>query len=260
MKFHVISIFPELVLQTLQWGVIGRALQKQIFSVETINPRTYTHNVHKTVDDTPFGGGDGMIMMYEPLAQSIEAVPHFDQMPKIFMSPTGIPLTESLVKKWSSEKEMIILSGRYGGVDQRVLHKYNFTSISVGDYVVSGGELPAGLLIDAIVRKLPGVLGNTESPAADSFANNGLFEAPAFTKPRENVGGLVPDILLSGDHKKIAEFRENIGLALTLQWRPDLVKNISEHDKKKLKKYLLTLDTSTLQLMGIQSEFVEGLS
>lgn len=259
MKFHVITVFPELVMQTLQWGVVGRALEKKTFSVDVINPRSFTTNVHKSVDDTPFGGGDGMIMLYEPLAQSVESIPHFQNQLKVFMSPTGHKLDEKLVQKFSQEKEMIILSGRYGGVDQRVLHKYNFMPVSVGDYVVSGGELPASLMIDAIVRKLPGVLGNADSSQADSFANNGLFEAPSFTKPRENSGGKVPDVLVGGDHKKIVEFRENIGLALTLLWRPDLVPPVEDKDLKKLKTYLLSFDFPTLELLGLNRSFVERL-
>ncbi|MBY0316872.1 MAG: tRNA (guanosine(37)-N1)-methyltransferase TrmD [Bdellovibrionales bacterium] len=259
MKFNIITVMPELMMQTLQWGVVGRALEKNIFSVNVINPRQFTSNVHKTIDDTPFGGGDGMIMLYEPLAQAVESVEGFEKIPKYFMSPTGKKLDEKWVQDISNQKEIIILSGRYGGVDQRLLHKYNFISISIGDYVVSGGELPAGILIDAVARKLPGVLGNSESSSSDSFSKNGMFEAPSFTKPRENAGGKVPDVLTGGDHRKIIEFREQVGLALTLKWRPDLVPTLSKNDIQRLKNYLSTYDAETLQLLGLDREFVERL-
>ena len=259
MKFNIITVMPELMMQTLQWGVVGRALEKNIFSVQVINPRQFTTNVHKTIDDTPFGGGDGMIMLYEPLAQSVESIEGFKSIPKYFMSPTGRKLDENLVQEISQQSEVILLSGRYGGVDQRLLHHYNFIPISIGDYVVSGGELPAGILVDAVVRKLPGVLGNAESSSSDSFSKNGMFEAPSFTKPRENAGGKVPEVLTGGDHKKILEFREHVGLALTLKWRPDLVPPLSPNDFQKLKSYLSTFDQQTLQLLGLDRDFVERL-
>jgi tRNA (guanine37-N1)-methyltransferase len=256
MKFSVITAFPQLVQEALRWGVIGRALEKNLFALDLINPRDFTSDVHKTIDDRPFGGGDGMVMLYEPLAQALESKPEISTSRKIYLSPAGRKLSESVVNELAQESHLTLLCGRYGGVDQRLLNSYQFENISVGDYVVSGGELPALLLMDAVVRKQPGVLGNEASAKADSFAHGPFFEAPLFTRPAQNKAGAVPAILLSGDHKKIDEFRLWIGQALTLQARPEVAADI---DIKQLVNYLKKIPHLELQTMGLGESFLKQL-
>lgn len=257
MNFFVITAFPQMIQDGLQWGVIGRAREKGLFSLTTINPRDFSTDVHKSIDDRPFGGGDGMVMLYEPIEKAIQSV-NATSARKVYLSPTGKLLNESMVKDFSNETDILLLSGRYGGVDQRILNHYDFESISVGDYVVSGGELPALILMDAILRKKTGVLGNNESASSDSFASSPFFEAPLFTRPRENEAGKVPDILLSGDHKKIAEFRKYVGMALTLQTRPDLIKadGIAKV-LSEIQKYLSPISREDLKTMGLQDSFLQ---
>jgi len=257
MNFHVITLFPELINEPLKWGIIGRALEKKVFSVATVNPRDFTTDVHKTVDDRPFGGGDGMVMLFEPLAKALESIPEYKTKKKIYLSPTGKLLNESLVRELGGSQDFILLSGRYGGIDQRFLNQYEFEAVSIGDYVVSGGELPALILMDALLRKVDGVLGNNRSAGSDSFASDPHFEAPLFTRPSENAAGKVPAVLMSGDHKKIDEFRRLVGLALTIQNRPGLVE-ISEGDKKKLKKLLTETSPEDLKILGLSKDFSLG--
>lgn len=258
MNFSVITVFPEMIVDALKWGVVGKALEKKIFSLNVINPRDFTKDVHKTVDDRPFGGGDGMVMLFEPLAQSCDSVAGFASARKIFLSPAGKLLNEDLVQELSKESHIVILSGRYGGVDQRVISHYGFECISAGDYVLSGGEVPALALIDAVVRKLPGTLGHNESASNDSLAGGAGLEAPLFTRPRENTGGKVPDILLSGDHKKMEEYRRNIGRLLTLQNRPELfAAPLTDAETKALKSYINVQPREELLLCGLTSEFLE---
>lgn len=268
--FSIITAFPQMIEQAMAWGVIGKAREggsnkNPVYDLKTINPRDFTADVHKTIDDRPFGGGDGMVMLYEPLSKCVESIENHKTAKKIYMSPVGKLLNEKLVNELVKEENLIILCGRYGGVDQRLLNQYEFENVSVGDYVVSGGEVPALILMDAMIRKIPGVLGNLESPEADSFAGGKFFEAPLFTRPRALTleaskanAADVPAVLLSGDHKKINEWREKIGLALTLKNRSDLV-TLSEKDRADLKKYLSKLNDNELELVGLSAEFVRGL-
>jgi tRNA (guanine37-N1)-methyltransferase len=254
-NFNFITVFPQMVTEALAWGVIGRAQDKGIYTVKTVNPRDFTTDVHKTIDDRPFGGGDGMVMLYEPLAKAMESISGSEKMKKIYLSPSGRKLDESLLKVLSGYSDFIFLSGRYGGVDQRFLNQYEFMPVSIGDYVVSGGELPALILMDALLRKKPGVLGNEESSSQDSFANSPYLEAPLFTRPRENIAGPVPEILLSGDHKKIDEFRSLVGMALTMQNRPDLIE-VNDRDKQNLKKFLQKIKAEYLKTLGFTNDFL----
>jgi tRNA (guanine37-N1)-methyltransferase len=258
MNFHVISLFPEMLADALKWGVVGRAREKGLFNVDFVDPRKFTSDVHKTVDDRPFGGGDGMVMLFEPLSKAIESIPNQQSKKKIYLSPTGRLLNESLVQELSGHGDFILLSGRYGGVDQRLLNHYEFEAVSVGDYVVSGGELPALILMDALLRKVSGVLGNSQSSAEDSFARYPHFEAPQFTRPSEIPAGKVPATLMSGDHKKIEEFRRLVGLGLTLQNRPGLVQ-ISEDDKKKLAKFFAGITAEDLKTLGFTEDFLRRI-
>lgn len=252
MKFSVLTTFPQLISEAIRWGVVGRALEKNLFQIHSLNPRDFTEDIHKSVDDRPFGGGDGMVLLYEPLAKAMESE-NLKNTRRIYLSPTGKRLNEELVQELSQETHVTLLCGRYGGVDQRFLQQYQFESVSVGDYVVSGGELPALLLIDAVVRKIPGTLGHQDSAQEDSFAQGPFFEAPLFTRPRHNEAGEVPDFLLSGDHKKIAEIRRVIGQTLTLQSRPEteLLLDWTSH-----KKILLQIPKKDLFLMGFHKDFL----
>lgn len=262
MRFHIITLMPELIEQSLQYGVIGRALEKKLFSIQIINPRDFTTNVHKTVDDIPFGGGDGMVLMFEPLAKAVESIANFARARKIYMSPSGVLMRESWVQNFSQEmhhsqaQEIIILCGRYGGVDQRLLNYYNFESLSIGDYVVSGGEWPAMIFIDALMRKQPGVLGNQQSAGDDSFVEDGLLECPSFTRPRSLQAGNAPEILTSGDHKKIREFRRAISLAITMQKRPELVSEELKKTWPQTREYVFQLPESVRHALGVDEKFL----
>ena len=227
MRFDVISLFPEMFDAITKYGITSRALTQKIYVLNVINPRDFTQDNHKTVDDRPYGGGPGMVMLAEPLAKAIEAAkqnqaglgvkPHV-----IHLSPRGTPLTHEKVMQLSQQQGLILLASRYEGVDERLLEALLDEEISIGDYVLSGGELPAMALIDALVRQLPGVLGDADSAIEDSFVN-GLLDCPHYTRPEEYVGMRVPEVLLSGNHAKIREWRLKQSLLLTRAKRPDLL-------------------------------------
>ena len=227
MKFDVISLFPEMFDAITKHGITSRALDKKIYSLQVINPREFTADNHKTVDDRPYGGGPGMVMLAEPLAKAIEAAkqnqatlgvkPHV-----IHLSPRGSPLTHEKVMQLSQQQGLILLASRYEGVDERLLDALVDEEISIGDYVLSGGELPAMALIDAVVRQLPGVLGDADSAIEDSFVN-GLLDCPHYTRPEIYERKVVPEVLLSGNHAKIREWRLKQSLLLTRAKRPDLL-------------------------------------
>jgi tRNA (guanine37-N1)-methyltransferase len=258
MRFDVVTVFPEMISEALKWGVVGRALEKKIFQVNTVNPRDFTSDIHKTIDDRPFGGGDGMVMLFEPISKACASISGFSEAKKIFLSPAGKRMTDQIAMELSQVKHVVLLSGRYGGVDQRLVNHLQFEMISMGDYVLSGGEIPALALIDAVVRKLPGVLGHSESAHKDSLAGGAGLEAPMFTRPRENAGGKVPEMLLSGDHKKMEDYRNTVGFLLTLQNRPDLLdKPISERETKQLSEFIKKQSREELLLMGLQTSFLE---
>ncbi len=222
MKFKVITLFPDLISQSLSHGILAQALKKNLFAVETINPRDFAADVHKTVDDRPFGGGDGMLMQAEVVKQSLEKAKAEDPHAKVlFLSPQGKTLSEKMVLELAQHNTLILLTARYGGVDQRVINEYVDEEISIGDYVLSGGEMPALVIIDAVARKIPGVLGHAESAEKDSFAN-GLLEAPMFTRPQEWHDQKVPEVLLGGHHGQIEEWRTMMSWLVTLYKRPDL--------------------------------------
>lgn len=251
--YQIISIFPELFGDFLRYGVIGQAAEKAFFETSFINPRQFTSDVHKSVDDRPFGGGDGMVMMAEPLASAIDAAKARAPMaPVVYLSAQGEPFTAKLAREFASAGDFIFLCGRYGGIDQRLLNAKVDREISVGDFVVSGGEIPLMAVLDATVRHLPGVLGHKDSAANDSF-EHGLLEAPLYTRPRELWGKGVPEVLLGGDHKKIARWRELIGIAVTLAKRPGLIdaKKLSAKDLNELNALLAALTDEEKRELGI---------
>ena len=243
MRFDVISLFPEMFDAISKHGITSRALTQKIYVLNVINPREFTADNHKTVDDRPYGGGPGMVMLVEPLAKAIQAAKALNAdvgivgAKVIHLSPRGTPLTHEKVMSLSKASGLILLASRYEGVDERLLDALVDEEISIGDYVLSGGELPAMALIDAVVRQLPGVLGDADSAIEDSFVN-GLLDCPHYTRPEEYDGTRVPEVLLSGNHAKIREWRLKQSLLLTRAKRPDLLaaRSLTKEEARLLKE------------------------
>lgn len=227
MRFDIISLFPEMFDAITKFGITSRAEARRIYSLNVINPRDFTQDNHKSVDDRPYGGGPGMVMLAEPLAQAIDLAKKNQsnlsvKSHVVHLSPRGKALNHEKVMQLSQMQGLILLASRYEGVDERLLDELVDEEISIGDYVLSGGELPAMALIDAIVRQLPGVLGDADSAIEDSFVN-GLLDYPHYTRPEVYAGKTVPEVLLSGNHAKIREWRLKQSLLLTRAKRPDLL-------------------------------------
>lgn len=221
--FQVITLFPEMIARHFSEGVVGQAVQKGLIQVAALNPRKHSTDVHQTVDDRPFGGGDGMVLLAEPLQKTLDEALSLDPGAQvIYLSPQGQTLTDGLVRELARNPHLILICGRYGGVDQRFLVKNRVREISIGDYVLSGGELAASVVIDCVARQIPGVLGHAESAEKESFSG-GLLEAPLFTRPREWEGLGVPAVLLSGNHARIEQWRLAISRFVTWAKRPDLM-------------------------------------
>ena len=223
MRFDVVTLFPALVEQVIGCGVVGRAAEAGVIELVCWNPRDYTRDRHRTVDDRPYGGGPGMIMLIEPLKAAIDAARAASpDAPVIYLSPQGRPLSQRLLAQQAEQGAAIFLCGRYEGVDERLIDSEVDEEWSLGDYVISGGELAAMVCIDAMTRLVPGVLGHDESAALDSFSD-GLLDCPHYTRP-ENFDGLrVPRVLLDGNHRDIETWREQQALGRTWQRRPDLL-------------------------------------
>lgn len=223
MKFTVITLFPQMVEDTLTYGVIGKALEKGLIELKTVNPRDFSTDKHKRVDDRPFGGGAGMVMMYDPLAATVEHLKQQDkELTLSFLSPTGKKLNQGTVNQLAQKHHIVLLCGRYEGIDQRFIDTYVDNEISLGDFVISGGELAAAVIIDAVARQIPDVLGDEDSAKTDSFMNNTLG-APQYTRSALLKTEGVPEVLLSGNHAKIAKWREQKALEITKDKRPDLL-------------------------------------
>lgn len=221
MKVKILTIFPEIFPGFLGTSLTGKALNDNKWSLDTINIRDYAFDKHGSVDDTPCGGGAGMIMRADVLGEALKA--NYQGGRLIYMSPRGKPLNQNLVKELSNEKELTLICGRFEGIDQRVLDAYNVEEISIGDYVLTGGEQAAMIMLDAVVRLLPDVLGNSDSLANESFEEN-LLEHPQYTRPISWDGRDVPDVLLSGHHQNIEKWRKDMSIEITKQRRPDMMK------------------------------------
>ena len=220
MKIKILTLFPEVFDYLENYGVLGRALQEQKLEVEAIQIRDYSKNRHKSVDDTIYGGGSGMLMNCQPIVDSIRD--HRQENTKVYyLSPAGKVLTQDKLKEMAQEEDIILLCGHYEGIDSRVINHYVDEEISIGDYVLTGGEMAAMVIVDGISRMVDGVLGNKESAQGDSHYNL-LLQEDQFTKPRNFEGHLVPEVLLSGDHQKIKEWREESALENTKNKRPDI--------------------------------------
>jgi tRNA (guanine37-N1)-methyltransferase len=252
MRFDVISLFPEMFDAITKHGITSRAIDKKIYVLNVINPRDFTQDNHKTVDDRPYGGGPGMVMLAEPLSQAINAAKALNANAKVIhLSPRGKPLTHEKVMQLSQQQGLILLASRYEGVDERLLDALVDEEISIGDYVLSGGELPAMALIDAVVRQLPGSLGDADSALEDSFVN-GLLDCPHYTRPEEYAGKVVPEVLLSGNHAKIREWRLKQSLLLTRAKRPDLLaaRSLTKEEARLLQEDIREQEQASLQLKG----------
>jgi tRNA (guanine37-N1)-methyltransferase len=242
MRFDVITLFPE-IFNALQSGITGRAIDQQIISIHCWNPRDYTHNVHNRVDDRPYGGGPGMVMQYQPLHDAIQAARADSPItPRvIYLSPQGKLISQPKIREWSSQahQRYILIAGRYEGIDERLLQKDIDEEWSIGDYVLSGGELPAMVMIDAITRLLPGALGDENSALQDSF-ENGLLDHPHYTRPETIDGMTIPTVLQSGDHAAIAAWRQKESIGKTWQKRPDLLKRriLNDNERKLLQLFI----------------------
>ena len=223
MRFDVLTLFPEMFDGYLRQSLLSLAIERGLVDVQTWNYRDWTTDKRKSVDDKPFGGGPGMLLMCGPVFDAVEAVQEEDDEPGtlVMMTPQGRPLDQALVEELATHKRLILLCGRYEGFDERIRTGLGAEQISIGDYVLSGGELAAMVLIDAVVRLLPGALGDDDSSADDSFSND-LLEYPQYTRPDVFRDMRVPDILLSGDHGKIAQWRNEQRIERTKKWRPDV--------------------------------------
>ncbi|MDA8233232.1 MAG: tRNA (guanosine(37)-N1)-methyltransferase TrmD [Clostridia bacterium] len=239
MRIDVLTLFPGMFHGPLTESIIKRAREKGLLEVNTVNIRDYTTDKHHIADDYPFGGGAGMVMKPEPIFRAVDDLITKSGRPEkiILLCPQGRPLTQALVRELAQEKHLVLICGHYEGIDERVREYLVTDEISLGDFILTGGELPAMVLIDAVSRLIPGVLGEAESAEDESF-EQGLLEYPQYTRPREFRGMGVPEILLSGDHEKIRQWRRQQSLLRTLQRRPDLLKeeDLTSADRELLKK------------------------
>lgn len=237
MNFHILTLFPDMVMQGLSTSIIGRAKDRGLLSIEAVNIRDYTLERHKKVDDYPYGGGAGMLMQAQPVYDAWKSVvDRIGYKPRmVYLTPQGSTFTQPMAKDLAQEKDLILLCGHYEGIDERVLEEIVTDYVSIGDYVLTGGELPAMVMVDAISRMVPGVLTNDESGSTESFEGN-LLEYPQYSRPEEWMGKKVPSILLSGDHKKVDEWRREQAILRTIERRPDLLKK-AELTKKEQMKY-----------------------
>ena len=241
MQMHIVSLFPDMVLSVARYGVVGRACQDGVLNVAATNPRDFAEDVHRTVDDRPYGGGPGMILAYEPLSRAIEAAKTRlpDDAPVVMLTPQGKPFVQADAERYAALKGLVLVAGRYEGVDERVSDALVDEELSLGDFVLSGGEIAAMAVVDTVARLLPGVLGDADSAAQDSFAD-GLLDCPHYTRPARVAGRDVPSVLLSGDHGQIGRWRLKEALGRTGERRPDLLeqRGLSEEEQRLLDEYV----------------------
>lgn len=241
MNFHVLTLFPEMIMNGLETSILGRAAAKGIVSFEAVNIRDYTLERHGKVDDYPYGGGAGMVMQAEPIYRAYEVlVEKIGKKPRvIYMTPQGQTFNQSIAEDLAKEEDLVFLCGHYEGVDERVLEMIATDYLSAGDYVLTGGELPAMMMIDCISRLVPGVLNNNVSAEFETFHDN-LLEYPQYTRPEVFMGKKVPDILLSGHHANVEKWRREQSIIRTLKNRPELLENavLSKKEQKFLEELL----------------------
>lgn len=234
MRTQIVTLFPDMVNAIAEYGVVGRAVERGILSIGYQDPREFTDDVHRTVDDRPYGGGPGMVMKYEPAAAALaaarKAVPAGS--PVVCLTPQGAVFNQATAKRYSSLPGIVLLAGRYEGIDERLIESEVDEELSLGDFVLSGGEIAAMAVIDAVARLLPGVLGDDASAEQDSFMD-GLLDCPHYTRPEEIAGQRVPEVLLSGDHARIAMWRYQQALGRSFLRRPDLVDKLELSDEQQ---------------------------
>lgn len=237
MNFHILTLFPEMIEQGLNTSIMGKAIDNGYVSLNAINIRDYTISKHKKVDDYPYGGGAGMVMQAQPIYDAWQAVcEKIGSRPRcVYLTPQGKTFCQDMAKEFAKEEDLIFLCGHYEGVDERVLEEIVTDFVSIGDYVLTGGELPAMVMVDAISRMVPGVLSNAESGTGETFEGS-LLEYPQYSRPVEWMGKRVPDVLLSGDHKKVEAWRHAQSVLRTLEHRPDMLEEaeLSLEDVKRI--------------------------
>ena len=242
MRIDIVSLFPEFVAQLSAHGVVGRARERQLLAIHGWNPRDYAIGNYRRVDERPFGGGPGMVMLIDPLRDCLAAARAADPTPAkvVYLSPQGERLTQSKVRELASRDRLILLCGRYEGIDERLVAAEVDEELSIGDYVLSGGELAAAVVVDAVARLQEGALNDRESAVQDSFEVDGLLDCPHFTRPVEHELGAVPAVLMSGNHADIARWRRQQALGRTWLRRPDLVdvERLSKADRQLLDAFL----------------------
>ena len=234
MKIALITLFPEMFEALTGYGISSRAVNQGLLEVSSFNPRDFTDDPHATVDDRPYGGGPGMVMTIEPLRKAISAAKDWIQGESlvVYLSPQGKVLQQTAVNQFATGQSLILIAGRYEGIDERLIELEVDQEWSIGDYVLSGGELPAMVFMDALIRQLPGALGHKESANQDSFAD-GILDCPHYTRPEKYEGLDVPEVLLSGNHEKIRQWRLKQSLLRTKQRRPDLLEKLELDDEQK---------------------------
>ncbi|MBU2677273.1 MAG: tRNA (guanosine(37)-N1)-methyltransferase TrmD [Gammaproteobacteria bacterium] len=234
MQISVVSLFPEMVSTIADYGVVGRAQSRDLVSLDVENPRDHTEDAHRTVDDRPYGGGPGMVMKFAPLARALQVLRERSPAgsPVVYLSPQGDVFDQAVAARYSTLPGLILLAGRYEGIDERLIESRVDEELSLGDFVLSGGEIAAMAVIDAVVRLLPGVLGDDESAEQDSFTE-GLLDFPHYTRPEVVEGEAVPDVLLSGDHAKIARWRHKQALGRSYLRRPDLLERLDLSNEQR---------------------------
>ena len=232
-QFFVLTLFPEMIEQTLSHSIMGRAQKEGHISVEAVNIRDFTLNKHKHVDDYPYGGGAGLVMQGQPIYDAYQSLlPKAEHARVVFMTPQGRPFTQRVAEELAQEENLVFLCGHYEGIDERVLEMIVTDNVSIGDYVLTGGELPAMVMIDSISRNVPGVLNNDVSAEFETFHDN-LLEYPQYTRPVEFMGRQVPEVLLSGHHGRVDEWRRQQSILRTYNARPDLLKDAVLSNKEK---------------------------
>ncbi len=250
MRIYILTLFPEMFAGPFSASIIKRARERGLLEINLVNIRDFSKNKHRTVDDAPFGGGAGMVMSAEPVFEAVDWVKGQNVEPGriILLSPAGRSFQQALAWELSREENLILICGHYEGVDERVREHLVTDEISIGDYVLTGGELPAMVVVDAVARLIPGVLGRQASAREESFSNF-LLEYPQYTRPREYRGQAVPEVLLSGHHERIRSWRRRQSLLRTLESRPDLLRkaSLTEEDKKILKEVLNNLQQLNLE-------------
>jgi tRNA (guanine37-N1)-methyltransferase len=246
MRFDIITIFPEIFSKVFDFGIIRRAVEANLIEIHIHDLRDYTHDRHRQVDDRPFGGGAGMVMKPEPLFRAVETIANGEtDVSVILLSPQGRLFSQPLAEEYSRKPRMVLICGRYEGVDERVVESLITDEVSIGDYVLSGGEIPSMVIVDAVTRLIPGALGCEQSAERESFAG-GLLDYPHYTRPAEYRGLKAPEVLLSGNHAEVERWRRRKAVEKTLRRRPDLIqkRELSDGERKEIEEISKAIDES----------------